>query len=306
MTEELKKQILQLGISKENILFDEPMSEHTTFKVGGPAECYIKIDDIQHLRTILKFAKDHHIAITVLGNGSNVLVLDGGIKGIVLNIRFNKIEMMNLDGKVFANIGAGIKISILGHLLLKNELTGFEELSGIPGTIGGAVRMNAGAHGKEFKDIVSSVTCMDYDGNIKQFENEDMHFEYRSSMLKDKSYIVLEVRMEFQKGNEKDIKEKMEEYANYRKEKQPIEYPSAGSTFKRGADFITAKLIDEAGLKGYSIGGAEVSSKHAGFIINKGNATAKDILELIEYVKYKVEEKFNKKIELEIEIMGEN
>ncbi len=306
MTEELKKQILQLGISKENILFDEPMSEHTTFKVGGPAECYIKIDDIQHLRTILKFAKDYHIAITVLGNGSNVLVLDGGIKGIVLNIRFNKIEMMNLDGKVFANIGAGIKISILGHLLLKNELTGFEELSGIPGTIGGAVRMNAGAHGKEFKDIVSSVTCMDYDGNIKQFENEDMHFEYRSSMLKDKSYIVLEVRMEFQKGNEKDIKEKMEEYANYRKEKQPIEYPSAGSTFKRGADFITAKLIDEAGLKGYSIGGAEVSSKHAGFIINKGNATAKDILELIEYVKYKVEEKFNKKIELEIEIMGEN
>ena len=306
MTEELKKQILQLGISKENILFDEPMSEHTTFKVGGPAECYIKIDDIQHLRTILKFAKDYHIAITVLGNGSNVLVLDGGIKGIVLNIRFNKIEMMNLDGKVFANIGAGIKISISGHLLLKNELTGFEELSGIPGTIGGAVRMNAGAHGKEFKDIVSSVTCMDYDGNIKQFENEDMHFEYRSSMLKDKSYIVLEVRMEFQKGNEKDIKEKMEEYANYRKEKQPIEYPSAGSTFKRGADFITAKLIDEAGLKGYSIGGAEVSSKHAGFIINKGNATAKDILELIEYVKYKVEEKFNKKIELEIEIMGEN
>ena len=306
MTEELKKQILQLGISKENILFDEPMSEHTTFKVGGPAECYIKIDDIQHLRTILKFAKDHHIAITVLGNGSNVLVLDGGIKGIVLNIRFNKIEMMNLDGKVFANIGAGIKISIFGHLLLKNELTGFEELSGIPGTIGGAVRMNAGAHGKEFKDIVSSVTCMDYDGNIKQFENEDMHFEYRSSMLKEKSYIVLEVRMEFQKGNEKDIKEKMEEYANYRKEKQPIEYPSAGSTFKRGADFITAKLIDEAGLKGYSIGGAEVSSKHAGFIINKGNATAKDILELIEYVKYKVEEKFNKKIELEIEIMGEN
>ena len=207
MTEELKKQILQLGISKENILFDEPMSEHTTFKVGGPAECYIKIDDIQHLRTILKFAKDHHIAITVLGNGSNVLVLDGGIKGIVLNIRFNKIEMMNLDGKVFANIGAGIKISILGHLLLKNELTGFEELSGIPGTIGGAVRMNAGAHGKEFKDIVSSVTCMDYDGNIKQFENEDMHFEYRRSMLKDKPYIVLEVHMEFQKGEEKDIQQ---------------------------------------------------------------------------------------------------
>ena len=306
MTEEIKKQILQLGILKDNILFDEPMSKHTTFKVGGPAECYIKIDDIQDLRHILRFAKQNEIPITILGNGSNVLVLDGGIKGIVLNIRFNKIEMMNLDKKIFANVGAGVKISVFGHLLLKNAITGLEELSGIPGTIGGAVRMNAGAHGKEFKDIVSTVTCMDYDGNIHQFENEDMHFEYRRTMLKDKPYIVLEVHMEFQKGEEKDIKQKMEEYATYRKEKQPIEYPSAGSTFKRGTDFITAKLIDEAGLKGYSIGGAEVSSKHAGFIINKGNATAKDILELIEYVKHKVEEKFDKKIELEIEIMGEN
>ena len=235
-----------------------------------------------------------------------MLVLDKGIKGIVLNIRLNKIEMVNLDGKFFATIGAGVKISIFGHLLLKNELTGFEELSGIPGTIGGAVRMNAGAHGKEFKDIVNFVTCMDYDGNIKRFENAEMEFAYRSSMLKDKKYIVLEVGMQFQKGNEEEIRSKMEEYATYRKEKQPIEYPSAGSTFKRGDDFITAKLIDEAGLKGYHIGGAEVSTKHAGFIINKGNATAKDILELIEYVKKTVEEKFNKKIELEIEIMGEN
>lgn len=306
MTEELKKEIGNLGIIKDNILFDEPMANHTTFKVGGPAECYIKINDIQDLRKILKFAKDKNIAITVLGNGSNVLVLDKGIKGIVLNIRLNKIEMVNLDGKFFATIGAGVKISIFGHLLLKNELTGFEELSGIPGTIGGAVRMNAGAHGKEFKDIVNFVTCMDYDGNIKQFENAEMEFAYRSSMLKDKKYIVLEVGMQFQKGNEEEIRSKMEEYATYRKEKQPIEYPSAGSTFKRGDDFITAKLIDEAGLKGYHIGGAEVSTKHAGFIINKGNATAKDILELIEYVKKTVEEKFNKKIELEIEIMGEN
>ncbi len=306
MTETLKQEISNLGIIKENILFDEPMSNHTTFKVGGPAECYIKIDDIQDLRKVLKFAKDKNIAITVLGNGSNVLVLDKGIKGIVLNIRFNKIEMVNLDGKFFATIGAGVKISVFGHLLLKNELTGFEELSGIPGTIGGAVRMNAGAHGKEFKDIVNFVNCMDYDGNIKRFENEEMNFAYRSSMLKDKKYIVLEVGMQFQKGNEEEIKAKMEEYATYRKEKQPIEYPSAGSTFKRGEDFITAKLIDEAGLKGYHIGGAEVSTKHAGFIINKGNATAKDILEVIEYVKKTVEEKFNKKIELEIEIMGEN
>lgn len=306
MTEILKKQILELGITKENILFDEPMAKHTTFKVGGPAECYIKVDDIKELRNILKFAKDNDVPITILGNGSNVLVLDKGIRGIVLNIKFNKIEMMNLGEKIFANIGAGVKISVFGHVLLKNEITGFEELSGIPGTIGGAVRMNAGAHGKEFKDIITAVTCMDYDGNIKQFENKDMHFEYRRSMLKDKKYIVLEVSMQFQKGKEKDIKGKMEEYLAYRREKQPIEYPSAGSTFKRGTDFITAKLIDEAGLKGYSIGGAEVSEKHAGFIINKENATAKDILDLIEYVKNTIYEKFDKKIELEIEIMGEN
>ena len=306
MTENLKKKILELGISEEKILFNEPMSKHTTFKVGGPAECYIKIDDIEDLRNILKFAKNNYIKITVLGNGSNVLVLDKGIKGIVLNIRFNKMEMLNFDGKIYANIGAGVKISIFGHLLLKNEITGFEELSGIPGTIGGAVRMNAGAHGKEFKDIVNTVTCMDYDGNIKQFENKDMEFDYRRSMLKDKKYIVLEVGMRFEKGTEKDIRQKMEEYTSYRKEKQPIEYPSAGSTFKRGSDYITAKLIDEAGLKGFSIGGAEVSEKHAGFIINKGNATAKDILELIEYVRNKIYEKYNKEIELEIEIIGEN
>ena len=305
MTENLKKEILELGIAKENILFNELMSKHTTFKVGGPAECYIKIDNIKDLRNILKFAKDNNININILGNGSNVLVSDKGIKGIVLNIKFNKIEMMNYDRKIYANIGAGVKVSILGHLLLKNEITGFEELSGIPGTIGGAIKMNAGAHGKEFKDIVNTVTCMDYNGNIKQFENKDMNFGYRKSMLKDKKYIVLEVGMQFEKGIEKNIKEKMDEYKKYRKEKQPIEYPSAGSTFKRGEDYITAKLIDEAGLKGYSIGGAEVSEKHAGFIINKGNATAKDILNLIEYVKNTVYEKFNKKIELEIEFMGE-
>ena len=199
MTENLKKKILELGISEEKILFDEPMSKHTTFKVGGPAECYIKIDDIKDLRNILKFAKNNYIKITVLGNGSNVLVLDKGIKGIVLNIRFNKMEMLNFDGKIYANIGAGVKISIFGHLLLKNEITGFEELSGIPGTIGGAVRMNAGAHGKEFKDIVNTVTCMDYDGNIKQFENKDMEFDYRRSMLKDKKYNILEVGMKFKK-----------------------------------------------------------------------------------------------------------
>ena len=305
MTEGLKKKILNLGLEDGKVLFDEPMSKHTTFKVGGPAECFVIIDDIKDLRNVLKFAKENDIKTTVLGNGSNVLVLDKGIKGIVLAIRLNKIDMINYEGKIFANVSAGVKISIFGHLLLKNEIMGFEELSGIPGTIGGAIRMNAGAHGKEFKDIISNVVCMDYDGNIKKFENEDMEFGYRRSILKEKKYIVLEASMEFIKGNKDEIKEKMDEYSKYRKEKQPIEYPSAGSTFKRGSDYITAKLIDEAGLKGFSIGGAEVSEKHAGFIINKGNATAKDILELIEYIRNKIYEKFGKKIELEIEVIGE-
>lgn len=305
MTEKQKKEILELGLKETNILFNENMAKHTTFKVGGEAECFIKIDNMKDLRTVLVYARNNNIKITVIGNGSNVLVLDKGIKGIVLNIRINKIETVNYDGRIFAKIGAGVKISMLGHLFLKNGITGFEELSGIPGTIGGAIRMNAGAHGKEFKDIVNNVTCMDYDGNIVKLENKDMQFEYRKSILKDKKYIVIEVEMMFQNGNEEEIKEKMTQYAKYRKEKQPIEYPSAGSTFKRGNDFITAKLIDEAGLKGYNIGGAEVSEKHAGFVINKGNATAKDILELIKYVQDKIYKEFEKKIELEIEIIGD-
>ena len=166
--------------------------------------------------------------------------------------------------------------------------------------------MNAGAHGKEMKDIVKSIKCIDYEGNEKNLKNEELEFGYRTSFFKNNKYIITEATLELQKGNKEKIKQKMDEYMKYRKEMQPLEYASAGSTFKRGEDFITAKLIEEAGLKGYSIGGAQVSLKHSGFIINKGNATAKDILKLIEYVKNTVYEKFNKKIELEIEIIGED
>lgn len=165
--------------------------------------------------------------------------------------------------------------------------------------------MNAGAHGKEMKDIVKTVKAIDYQGKEKIFTIEELEFDYRTSLFKKEKYIITEVVLKLQKGNKEEIKAKMEEYANYRKEKQPIEYPSAGSTFKRGSDFITAKLIDEAGLKGYHIGDAEISTKHCGFVINKGNATAEDVLALVEYIQEKVYEKFNKKIELEIEIIGE-
>ena len=294
-----------LPIDKEKILFNEPMKRHTTFKTGGPAESFIKIDNINDLKEILQFSKKNEISLTVIGNGSNILVSDKGIKGITLKMQLEKINIQEKNENIQITVGAGEKLGKLAQVCLQKEITGLEELSGIPGTIGGAIRMNAGAHGKEVKDIVKCVKCIDYDGNEMTFSKEEMKFDYRTSILKEKKYIVTEVKMLLEKGKKEEIKEKMDEYAKYRREKQPIEFPNAGSTFKRGKDFITAKLIDDAGLKGYTIGGAEVSTKHSGFIINKGNATTEDVLKLVEYVKEEVYNKFGKKIELEIEVIGE-
>ena len=294
----------KLKISKDRIFYGELMKNYTSFKIGGPAECLIKIETKEELKEILLLANKENIPITIIGNGSNILVSDDGIRGITLIIKIEGIKYLEDGKKVIVNVGAGEKIAKLGRIFLNNQLTGFEEISGIPGSVGGAVRMNAGAHGKEMKDIVKTVTCMDYLGNEKKFNSSEMKFEYRKSILKEEKYIVTEVEIELEKGNKEKIKEKMDEYTKFRKEKQPLEYPSAGSTFKRGNDFITAKLIDEAGLKGFSIGGAEVSTKHSGFIINKGNATAKDVLELVNKVKEEVYKKFNKKIELEVEVIG--
>lgn len=304
---ELKEKIekADLEIEKSKILYNEEMKKYTTFKVGGKAECLVKIDNIKDLKSILRFVNENGVPLTVLGNGSNVLVSDKGIKGITIIIKIEKIDIKEKNEKVEITVGAGEKIGKLGVLFLKNEITGFEELSGIPGTIGGATRMNAGAHGREIKDIVKIVKCVDNKGNEKEFTNEQMEFGYRTSILKKEKYIVTEVKIELEKGNKEEIQNKMNEYAKYRKEKQPIEYPSAGSTFKRGKDFITAKLIDDAGLKGYSIGGAQISTKHGGFIINKGNATAKDVMELVQYTKDQIYSKFGKIIELEIELIGE-
>ena len=294
----------KLKISKDRIFYGELMKNYTSFKIGGPAECLIKIEKKEELKEILLLANKENIPITIIGNGSNILVSDDGIRGITLIIKIEGIKYLEDGKKDIVNVGAGEKIAKLGRMFLNNQLTGFEEISGIPGSVGGAVRMNAGAHGKEMKDIVKTVTCMDYLGNEKKFNSSEMKFEYRKSILKEEKYIVTEVEIELEKGNKEKIKEKMDEYTKFRKEKQPLEYPSAGSTFKRGNDFITAKLIDEAGLKGFSIGGAEVSTKHSGFVINKGNATAKDVLELVNKVKEEVYKKFNKKIELEVEVIG--
>ncbi len=295
---------MEIQISQEKILYNEPMKKHTTFKIGGPAECLVKVEKKEDIKEIIKIAKQNKLPITVLGNGSNVLVLDKGIQGITLLIRLEKIEILEKNEKIEITVGAGEKLGKIAQVCLQKEITGMEELSGIPGTIGGAVRMNAGAHGKEIKDLIKTVKCLDYQGHEKEFLKEELAFDYRTSLFKKEKYIITEVTMELQKGYKPDIKAKMEEFATYRKEKQPIEYPSAGSTFKRGSDFITAKLIDEAGLKGYTIGEAQVSTKHSGFVINKANATAKDVLALIEHIQKTVYKKFHKKIELEIEVIG--
>lgn len=292
-------------ISEERIKQNELMSKHTSFKIGGPADFFIKINTLDELKEILELCKINKIALTLIGNGSNLLILDEGIRGIVIKLELKQIQFNNIDNeKIEVVADSGVQLGLLAQKLLKDEISGFEELSGIPGTIGGAIIMNAGAHKKEMKDVVTEVITMDYDGNIHTFTNEETKFEYRKSKFSSGEYIILQTKLLLEKGNKEKIKEKMDEYAKYRREKQPIEYPSAGSTFKRGEDFITAKLIDDAGLKGYSIGDAQVSEKHAGFIINKGNATAKDVLNLVEYVKEKVYKNFGKKIELEIKVLG--
>ena len=240
-------------------------------------------------------------------NGSNILVKDNGIRGIVIKLDFNKVKIDKIDNKhVKVTAEAGATLGLIAQKLLKENISGFEFASGIPGTIGGAIRMNAGAYGEEFKNIVTKTKCLDEYGNIHILKNEEQRFSYRHSIFVEEKLIILETELllNLHDGPE-EINKKMTEYFQSRKAKQPLNYPSAGSTFKRGDDFITAKLIDECGLKGFSIGGAQISEVHAGFIINKGGATAKDVLKLVEYVKSKVYDKFGKKIELEIEVLGE-
>ena len=290
-------------IPKDRVLLNEPMKKHTSFKIGGPAEVFIKVTSTKEVDTIIKIANKNKIPIYIIGNGSNILVNDEGIKGIVLKNDINEIEIEKEQNSCNVKVGSGVVIAALAHKLLQEEISGFEELSGIPGTIGGAVKMNAGAHGKEMKDIVTSTTFIDMKGNIKTISNEEHKFKYRESIFSKEKYIILSTTLKLEYGTKNKIKDTIESFAKWRKEKQPLEYPNAGSTFKRGDNFITAALIDECGLKGYKIGGAQVSTKHAGFIINTGNATAKDVLELVEYIKKTVYEKKGKKIELEIEVI---
>ena len=316
-------------IPTTRIYMNEPMKKYTSFKVGGNADVLVKVKDIKELMHAVKTANRYNEMVTVIGNGSNILVKDNGIRGIVIKIEFDEINIEKQKDFAIVTVGAGVKLARLAQELLNNGITGFEFAAGIPGTIGGAVKMNAGAYGGEMKDIVINTKCLELkkenrgarisnigdieiteppesidESNIVVLENSEQNFRYRDSVFSDKKYIILETKLKLPYGNKEEIQAKMNEYNNSRKEKQP-DLPSAGSTFKRGEDYITAKLIDECGLKGYKIGGAQVSEKHAGFIVNTGNATAQDIIELIDYVKKVVHEKTGKNIELEVEILGE-
>lgn len=291
-------------IPKENFLYNEPMSKHTSIKIGGPAEVFIKATTLEEVKLVVEYTNKNSIPLYVIGNGSNILVKDEGIKGIVLKPQLTQIAIeKSNENYAIVTVGSGTVLGALAQKLMQEGITGFEELSGIPGTIGGAVRMNAGAHDKEIKDIVDTTTYLDMQGKIHTITNEEQQFTYRSSVFAKEKYIILETKLKLQYGDKEKIQKTMAEYAIWRKEHQPLEQPNAGSTFKRGDDFITAKLIDDCGLKGYTIGGAQISTKHSGFIINKGGATAQNVLDLIEYVKAQVYQKTGKIIELELEIL---
>lgn len=295
LTNEIKQGIVKI---------DEPMRKHTNFKIGGNADVFVIAKNIEEIKCVIKFSKENNILLTILGNGSNVLVSDKGIRGIVLQVGTKEIKIEK-QKNALVEVEAGVMLGALAQVLLKQSISGFEFAAGIPGSIGGAIRMNAGAYGGEMKDIVKDVTVLNEKGEINVLTNEECEFSYRHSRFTDSKEIVIKVTLELPLGDEAEIKAKMDEYNQSRREKQPLNLPSAGSTFKRGSDFITAKLIDECGLKGYTSGDAQVSTLHAGFVVNLGNATAQDVLNVVNHVKQVVLEKTGKQIELEVELLGE-
>lgn len=296
-------EFIKAYVPREDILLNEPMSKHTTFRVGGEASCFIRISDAGQLAALIPYLKKVEIPYFILGNGSNLLVGDKGYEGVILQIgsKMNRIQMEDTRIKV----GAGVLLSQIARCAQENGLTGLEFASGIPGTIGGAVVMNAGAYGGEMKQVVELVKVMDGDGEILELDGDAMEFGYRTSAIKNRPFVVLEAVLNLRHGDREEILERMEDLARQRKEKQPLEYASAGSTFKRPEGYFAGKLIMDAGLRGYSIGGARVSEKHCGFVVNTGRASAADIAEVIREVQEKVKDKFEVSLETEIIFLGD-
>ncbi len=284
-------------------LEQEPLSAHTTFRIGGPAKYYVVPQTPEEIKEAIAFAKEKEIPFLTIGRGSNILFSDNGYPGVVIEIGHGMEEItIGENGRVCAQ--AGVSLSTLASAVARESLTGFEFAGGIPGTLGGAVTMNAGAYGGEIKDCILQATVLDEDGNVLTLSKEELELSYRSSVIQKKEYIVLEAEFQLEKGETEEILARMKELNAQRREKQPLEYPSAGSTFKRPEGYFAGKLIQDAGLRGYRVGDAQVSEKHCGFVINRGNATADDVKQLIVDVQKKVYDEFGVMLETEVKMIG--
>jgi UDP-N-acetylmuramate dehydrogenase len=291
------------AITKGTFSIDEPMKNHTTFKVGGPADILVQPASIEEIKSSIEICRSEDISFTVVGNGSNLLVKDGGIRGVVIKIAdlFSEIKV---EGETL-KAHAGAVMSKVSKTALESSLGGFEFASGIPGTIGGAVTMNAGAYGGEMKDWVSHVTCIDNDGNINRYSNEEMEFGYRKSLVQKKNLIVVEVELSLLKDDYKEIKSKIDDFTEKRTSKQPLHLASGGSTFKRPQGHFAGKLIEDSGLRGLRYKNVQVSEKHCGFVVNLGDSYAEDVLHLIGVIQKTVYDNFGVSLETEIRIIGE-
>ena len=290
-------------IAKDSILIDEPMSRHTTFRVGGPADFFVTPKAKEEVRDVIRICKEAGMPYYIIGNGSNLLVSDAGYRGVIVQI-YKEMNEVKVEGDL-VKAQAGALLSGIAAKALGAELSGFEFASGIPGTIGGACVMNAGAYGGEMKDVLEFVTVLTGEGKIIELGRNELELGYRTSVIAKKGYIVLGAVLKLERGDGEKIKTYMDELKEKRVTKQPLEYPSAGSTFKRPEGYFAGKLIEDAGLRGFQVGGAQVSEKHCGFVINRDHATAADIMELMRQVQIRVKENSGVDLEPEVKRLGD-
>ena len=302
MNQELGKKLLSI-LKEEQVKKDEPMKSHTTFRVGGPADYFVTPQTAEEVAKVIEACTQEIVPYYIVGNGSNLLVSDKGYEGVIIQI-YKQMNQVKVEGAQI-HAQAGALLSMIAKRALDAELTGFEFAAGIPGTLGGACVMNAGAYGGEMKDVLKSVTVLTDKGEVKTLAKEELELGYRTSVIAKKGYIVLEAVLELQKGEKEKIQAVMDDLKERRVTKQPLEYPSAGSTFKRPEGYFAGKLIQDAGLRGFQVGGAQVSEKHCGFVINKDQATASDVMNLMNQVSDKVYEEFGVRLQPEVKRLGE-
>lgn len=296
------KKLIEIAGSGQ-VCTDEPMKQHTTFRIGGRADYFVSPTETEQIRKVIELCRRENMPWYVIGNGSNLLVSDHGFRGVIIRL-FKNYAGLRIEGEQIF-VQAGALLSRTANAALQEGLTGFEFAAGIPGTIGGAMVMNAGAYGGEMKDITESVTVLTPEGELLTLKREELEMGYRTSLIARKGYLVLEAVLKLTRGNQEQIKEKMADLRQRRISKQPLEYPSAGSTFKRPQGYFAGKLIMDAGLRGFQVGGAQVSEKHCGFVVNTGDATAEDVLELIRQVSAKVRALEGVTLEPEVRLLGE-